>query len=302
MKLLIIKTIKCFFLAKTHQEKENSLTFVLTSPLLQTDVTSPDDFVTSDPNRSAAHAGSTHTGAKRKHSRTPSPDSTCQSSEVDRQDWDRHRDGSSAEQRFFRLIRGESEEEEPPEKRRHVSHYTDQNVLETQEYWNKEAVNENPNQTQAFFHRASQKTSEAMDQKSTGSVLTSRPVNENHRRSSAVPERKAKASPVKRMGKENSWPASSPFKHQLISSPAKCCRSKEKYTLSPKKRASAETAGETLAALFTQDSEGLCVIAHRDQQPLKDEDYSNTDASEVKEEEEEMLFTQDSEGNTVIKH
>ncbi|XP_067217705.1 aurora kinase A- and ninein-interacting protein [Chanodichthys erythropterus] len=259
-----------------------------------------------DQNRSAAHAGSTHTGSKRKHSRTsePSPDSTCQSSEAE--DWDTDCGGSSAEQRFFRLICGESEEEEPPEKRRHVSHYTDQNVFETQESWNKETVHENPNQTvpetPAFFHRASQKTSEDMDEKSTGSVLTSRPVNQNHRRSNAVSERKTKASPVKRMGKENSWPTSSPFKHRLISSPAKSCRLKEKYTLSPKKLASAETAGETLAALFTQDSEGFCVIAHRDQQLPKDEDYSNTDASVVKEEEEEMLFTQDSEGNMVIKH
>lgn len=234
---------------------------------------------------------------------------------MDPQHWDRDCEGSSAEQRFFHLICGESEEEEPPEKRRHVSHYTDQNVFETQEYWNKEAVNEYPNQTvpetQAFFHRASQKLRpKDMDQKSTGSVLTSRPVNENHRRSSAyaVSERKTKASPVKRMGKENSWPASSPIKRQLTSSPAKGCRLKEKHTLSPKKRASAETAGETLAALFTQDSEGFCVIAHRDQQPLKDKHYSNTlsDApvvtEEEEEEEEEMLFTQDSEGNMVIKH
>lgn len=233
---------------------------------------------------------------------------------MDLQDWDRDCEGSSAEQRFLHLICGESEEEEPPKKRRHVSHYTDQNVFETQEYWKKEAVKENPNQTvpetQTFFHRASQKPSKAspkdMDQKFTGSVLTSRPVNENHRRSSAfaVSERKTKASPVKRMGKENSWPSSSPFKRQLISSPAKGCRLKEKYTLSPKKRASAETAGETLAALFTQDSEGFCVIAHRDQQTLKDKDYSNTpsDSSVEEEDESEMLFTQDSEGNMVIKH
>uniref|UniRef100_A0A8C1GG86 Si:ch1073-228h2.2 n=1 Tax=Cyprinus carpio TaxID=7962 RepID=A0A8C1GG86_CYPCA len=161
------------------------------------------------------------------------------------------------------------------------------------------------------------------------------PVNENHKRWSASvntnknqeqPWHKNKASPMKRMGKENSWPASpvknaptSPFKRHLISSPAKY-RLNEKNTFplikSGKELANTETAGETL---FTQDSEGFCVIAHRDRHlrsPLRDQsnlsvgkDYGNSPsaASLEKEEEEsdlepEMLFTQDSEGNMVIKH
>lgn len=68
---------------------------------------------------------------------------------------------------------------------------------------------------------------------------------------------------------------------------------------------------DSLAALFTQDSEGFMVIAHggtRGPSPL--EDHSNVDPEMSRigarrflpEEEEEMLFTQDSQGNVVIKH
>lgn len=324
-----------------------------------------------DPNPSAAHSGmfsSMHTearaGAKRKHNVTLDPSEVCQ------QICDRDFKGLSAkdkkEQRFLHLICGdEPDEEEPPEKRRHVFQHRDQNVLETQEYWYKEASNEHPNQTvpetEIFFHEESPEHYDQIVWKPTedahkhflkspgpkhtnknvlrsqkelvkGSILTSRPVNENHKRlSTSVNQEqswhKNKTSPIKRMGKENSWPASpiknvptSPFKRQLISSPAKC-RLKEKYTFSPKKSgkelANTVIAGETLATLFTQDSEGFCVIAHRDQHsrsPLKDQnnlcvgnDYGNSPsaASLEKAEEEsepEMLFTQDSEGNMVIKH
>lgn len=68
---------------------------------------------------------------------------------------------------------------------------------------------------------------------------------------------------------------------------------------------------DSLAMLFTQDSEGFQVIAHgrtRGRNPL--EDHSNVNAGmwrmsahkSLPEEEEEMLFTQDSQGNVVIKH
>lgn len=68
---------------------------------------------------------------------------------------------------------------------------------------------------------------------------------------------------------------------------------------------------DSLAVLFTQDSEGFRVIAHggrRGRSPLKD--HSNANAGvwrmsarkSLEEEEEEMLFTQDSQGNVVIKH
>lgn len=70
---------------------------------------------------------------------------------------------------------------------------------------------------------------------------------------------------------------------------------------------------DSLAMLFTQDSEGFRVIAHRGLQarsPLKDQSniipgMTRTHAykSLVEEDEEdEMLFTQDSQGNLVIKH
>jgi len=75
--------------------------------------------------------------------------------------------------------------------------------------------------------------------------------------------------------------------------------------------------GDSLDVLFTQDSEGFRVIAHRGgpppapTTPLKD--HTNLDLAREKgtkknplayeeEEEEEMLFTQDSQGNVVIKH
>lgn len=70
---------------------------------------------------------------------------------------------------------------------------------------------------------------------------------------------------------------------------------------------------DSLAMLFTQDSEGFRVIAHggtRGRSPLKDHSNVNAGMSRMsackslpeEEEEEEMLFTQDSQGNVVIKH
>ncbi|RVE66471.1 hypothetical protein OJAV_G00107830 [Oryzias javanicus] len=61
----------------------------------------------------------------------------------------------------------------------------------------------------------------------------------------------------------------------------------------------------TLASLFTQDSEGFRVISHRGLQtrsPLKDHSHLVMRTYKSFEDEEEMLFTQDSQGNMVIKH
>ena len=78
-----------------------------------------------------------------------------------------------------------------------------------------------------------------------------------------------------------------------------------------RKQQSREADGDSLAMLFTQDSEGFRVIAHRSLQvrsPLKDPSNFSTGfvrTSSYKssvEEEDEMLFTQDSQGNKVIKH
>ncbi|XP_051949591.1 aurora kinase A and ninein-interacting protein [Xyrauchen texanus] len=328
----------------------------------------------------------TLTGAKRKHGMTlePSIDSdllTSQTSEVDQENCDSDYEklttndsDDQKEQRFLHLICGfEPEEEEPPEKRRPIAHYTDQNVLETQEYWNKDASvgrripdeSQRIPETETFsqghdllmVRKLSEDSCEDLlqsprpqdlglkdkrvlrDQNSTivGPFETSRHVNENHKRpsSSAVTNKdqkqawyKQKPSPMKLIGKENSWPASpirnslSTFKQHSISSPAKC-NLKDKYTFSPKRKPDKETStemiGETLAVLFTQDSEGFRVIAHRDQHSRSQlKDQSNLSLSKEscsrqsvgfleKEDEEsdlepEMLFTQDSEGNMVIKH
>uniref|UniRef100_A0A3Q0RUE2 Uncharacterized protein n=1 Tax=Amphilophus citrinellus TaxID=61819 RepID=A0A3Q0RUE2_AMPCI len=72
---------------------------------------------------------------------------------------------------------------------------------------------------------------------------------------------------------------------------------------------SREVDEDSLATLFTQDSEGFRVIAHRSLQtrsPLKDQSNVSTGVvssyKSLLEENEEMLFTQDSQGNVVIKH
>ncbi|KAM9838195.1 uncharacterized protein aunip [Aulostomus maculatus] len=69
---------------------------------------------------------------------------------------------------------------------------------------------------------------------------------------------------------------------------------------------------DSLASLFTQDSEGFKVIAHRGlraRSPLKDQSntrrnctYKRLVEEEEDEYDEEILFTQDSQGNVVIKH
>ncbi|KAM6974150.1 uncharacterized protein aunip [Tautogolabrus adspersus] len=71
---------------------------------------------------------------------------------------------------------------------------------------------------------------------------------------------------------------------------------------------------DSLAMLFTQDSEGLRVIAHRGlkaRSPLTDQSNRSSGVvstctsafkSVEEDEEDEMLFTQDSQGNMVIKH
>lgn len=69
---------------------------------------------------------------------------------------------------------------------------------------------------------------------------------------------------------------------------------------------------DSLAMLFTQDSEGFRVIAHRglqERSPLKDQSNmtnrsvrNSSYKSLVEDDEDEMLFTQDSQGNLVIKH
>lgn len=131
--------------------------------------------------------------------------------------------------------------------------------------------------------------------------------------------------------KENKFaPFRSPNKHLTYSSNRKCAPTQyipvhpqemvdsqftwTKPRSSPIKRThlSCKVMDEdSLAMLFTQDSEGFRVMAHRSTQersPLKDQRNVNPRMSRMSscksllEEEEEMLFTQDSQGNLVIKH
>ncbi|XP_056335441.1 aurora kinase A and ninein-interacting protein [Danio aesculapii] len=257
----------------------------------------------------------TNSGTKRKHgiSLDPSVDSIIHSSE----------DGDSEEtsandtkhQRFLHFINGEDpEEEQPPEKRRLISYYTDLNIPDTQEYSNQDAGNEYTNQimpetetenpqNKHFIHSPSLNIEHLRDQKSSfkASILTSRSGNEHKPHANLNKEPKPKASPLKRMGKENSSPIntpSSPFKLKVISSPSKR-RLKEKCSSLP----SNPCKQESVSSMFTQDSEGFCVIAHRDQR-LQSADLQSADyrSSQEEESDAEMLFTQDSEGNMVIKH
>ncbi|KAF3833885.1 hypothetical protein F7725_025089 [Dissostichus mawsoni] len=119
---------------------------------------------------------------------------------------------------------------------------------------------------------------------------------------SASPQKHIPVQPWKRADKEES--PESQFKWT-------------KPSTSLKKRAPQQSCREvdedSLAMLFTQDSEGFRVIAHRGLQtrsPLKDQSNTNSGTGRTsaytslveEEEEDEMLFTQDSQGNMVIKH
>ncbi|KAJ4928579.1 hypothetical protein JOQ06_016370 [Pogonophryne albipinna] len=120
---------------------------------------------------------------------------------------------------------------------------------------------------------------------------------------SASPQKHIPVQPWKRADKEES--PESQFKWTKPSTPLK-------------KRAPQQSCREvdedSLAMLFTQDSEGFRVIAHRGLQtrsPLKDQSNTNSGTgrtsayiSLVEEDgdDDEMLFTQDSQGNMVIKH
>lgn len=112
--------------------------------------------------------------------------------------------------------------------------------------------------------------------------------------------------------------STSPYKHtsRLWSKTGKEERSdteRTKLSSSPCKKLLQQSREieESLATLFTQDSEGFRVIAHRGLQtrsPLKDQSNLSTElvrtsvCKYVVEDEDEMLFTQDSQGNMVIKH
>lgn len=113
----------------------------------------------------------------------------------------------------------------------------------------------------------------------------------------------------------------SPFKQCACSSPAKPTSDfKRKLCWTPKKsiREAQENDEDSLGMLFTQDSEGFRVIAHRGTQarfPLQDQTNSCEareffsipsvrllETEDNSDPEPEMLFTQDSQGNVVIKH
>ncbi|CAG5891912.1 unnamed protein product [Menidia menidia] len=110
----------------------------------------------------------------------------------------------------------------------------------------------------------------------------------------------------------------SPLKHtdQLRSKAGRDGDSKgTKLSSSPLKKLkqqSRQVEEDSLAMLFTQDSEGFRVIAHRGllpRSPLKDQSNQSVGImracahkSVSDEEDDEVLFTQDSQGNTVIKH
>lgn len=250
----------------------------------------------------------TNTGTKHGVRLDPSIDSIIHTS--DDGDSEETSANGTKHQRFLHFINGEDpEEEEPPGKRRLISYYTDQNISDTQEYSNQEAENEYTDQmipknphNEHFIQSPSPSNEHLRYQKSSfkTSILTSRSVNEHKPHANLNKEPKTKASPLKRMGKENSSPIkntpSSPFKHPK--SPPKC-RLKEKCSFSPSK----PCKEESVSSMFTQDSEGFCVIAHRDQ-CLQSADLQSADyrSSQDEESDAEMLFTQDSEGNMVIKH
>ncbi|KAL0961860.1 hypothetical protein UPYG_G00332590 [Umbra pygmaea] len=129
-------------------------------------------------------------------------------------------------------------------------------------------------------------------------------------------------------GKENDTSLSPPSSKRTPLSPVSIYRQRERCIPSPRKHVLeqpakrvpeqplSEAEADTLGAMFTQDSEGFRVIAHRalvQRSPLKDRsnlvasgrDRIHTAYHSLKvaeHEEQDMLFTQDSQGNMVIKH
>uniref|UniRef100_A0A3B3RAH6 Aurora kinase A and ninein-interacting protein n=1 Tax=Paramormyrops kingsleyae TaxID=1676925 RepID=A0A3B3RAH6_9TELE len=157
-----------------------------------------------------------------------------------------------------------------------------------------------------------------------GALLSHTGQTSTQRRLGASPRRALREEPGEQ-GKENSsapaWAQGlSPEKLRPCSSPCPALRRWEVSCPSPRRRAPRslqEDEENTYDMLFTQDSQGQRVIAHRGfepRSPLKD--WTNTancrlrtgsSSMSVKENEDselepEILFTQDSEGNVVIKH
>lgn len=120
------------------------------------------------------------------------------------------------------------------------------------------------------------------------------------RTKTASPRKHSADQPWKKADEEENFkwakPSSSPFKKRA-----------------PQQQTREATDEDSLAMLFTQDSEGFRVIAHRGLQvrsPLKDQSNLSTGVVRTsaykllleEDEEDDMLFTQDSQGNMVIKH
>lgn len=127
------------------------------------------------------------------------------------------------------------------------------------------------------------------------------------------PLKAAKASPLKRVPehlRKKADDTQDPIDSQIIWA---------KPRNSPLKKHAAQQRGreadeDSLAVLFTQDSQGFRVIAHRGRKlrsPLKDQSNTSTGTARgsgaykypnKEDEEDEFLFTQDSQGNMVIRH
>ncbi|KAF7691152.1 aurora kinase A and ninein-interacting protein [Silurus meridionalis] len=256
------------------------------------------------------------------------------------------------EQQFLHLLWGyQSEECEPAGKRR-----TDNITVETQNEsskaitvaWPKEVTEslhtyqkhhenlwirrnicaENSDGSSTSLSADDVYTQEHVLQKNTSRSTTEIRNMTKHLKSYNGPEifkQKHQWSPVKRDDDENNRPTSlitarSPFKQKVCSSPAKHSSDlNRKLCQTPKKsiREARENDEDSYSTLFTQDSEGFRVIAHRRKQsrcPLTDQTNSResrenmsilsvrfleTENSDL---EPEMLFTEDSQGNMVIKH
>ncbi|XP_017310200.1 aurora kinase A and ninein-interacting protein [Ictalurus punctatus] len=254
-------------------------------------------------------------------------------------------DAENKEQQFLHLIWGyQSEEGEPAGKRRPPENIQ---IEKTQQYSHetfqtlRSVCGENDNGSSASPSTEDVYTQELLKDQSVteenASFLAPSSATEVRNtprglvRSAKEPElfeRRHPWSPLKREDKENRRPTSprhsaalSPFKQRVCSSPAK--RSSDlnrKLHRTPKKSigAAQENDEDSFGMLFTQDSEGFRVIAHRSKRsrcPLKDQTNSRegreyvsipsvrpVETEENSDPDPEMLFTQDSQGNTVIKH
>ncbi|KAM9738173.1 uncharacterized protein aunip [Menidia menidia] len=262
----------------------------------------------------------------------------------------REKDISPTVETYFRFKEDKAEEGEPPQRRRRLTEADSQPPPPAWSQDPLLTYSQDPESE--FFLTDHKPTNAMSFSSSGSSFLVSSQCeggfgnwNDSYRRTSTQKPVETPPSPITKNNKENTRPLSlnSPNKHSAFSHLGYLSESKWTYSKPPSplkhtdqlrskagrdgdskgtklsssplkklKQQSRQVEEDSLAMLFTQDSEGFRVIAHRGllpRSPFKDQSNqsvgimrASAHKSVSDEEEDEVLFTQDSQGNTVIKH